>query len=239
MIHGRRLASFGLAFGICAVAPAEVWASFHDMQIEQVIGGVSGDTSVQAIQLRMSSANQNLVSNARVLVRDAGGLNPIIVMNMTTNVVSGAGRRILIATANLASFTNPPLTPDFVITNPIPPSYMAAGTLTFESDTGIIYWRLSWGGAGYTGSGSVNVFNDSDGNANPPFPGPLPSTAAKFSLRPDLVARAAHTCRWRFPLQLQRRRGPRSSPRRARSRALFGCSRLDYRDAARLPCPHT
>src|SRR5438552_28664 len=30
--------------------------------------------------------------------------------------------------------------------NLIPASYFAAGSLTWESDGGIIYWRLSWGG---------------------------------------------------------------------------------------------
>ncbi len=34
-------------------------ATFHFMQIEQVIGGVDGDTTKQAIQLRMRSLNQN------------------------------------------------------------------------------------------------------------------------------------------------------------------------------------
>jgi hypothetical protein len=36
--------------------------SFHLMQIEQVIGGVNGDTSAQAIQLRMRAAGENFVS---------------------------------------------------------------------------------------------------------------------------------------------------------------------------------
>jgi hypothetical protein len=51
--------------------------------------------------------------------------------------------------------------------------------LTFESDTNTVYWRLSWGGASYTGPGTVVATpagNDNDGNANPPFGGALPST---------------------------------------------------------------
>lgn len=40
-----------------------------------------------------------------------------------------------------------------------------------------MYWRTSWGGASYTGPGTVAAAtNDNDGNTNPPFPGPLPST---------------------------------------------------------------
>jgi len=57
--------------------------------------------------------------------------------------------------------------------------------MTFEADSGgTIYWRLSWGGAGYTGPGTVNVANDADGNANPPFAGALPTgtdQALKFN----------------------------------------------------------
>jgi hypothetical protein len=104
---------------------------------------------------------------------------------MTTNVASGAaGRRVLIASPNFLAMTTPATVADFTMTNLIPPSYLAAGSLTFEDDFGTMYWRLSWGGAGYTGSGSVNVSNDADSNANPPFAGALPSgglTALQFT----------------------------------------------------------
>ncbi len=55
-----------LAFlcGVFAAQPA--LASFHFMQIEQVIGGVNGDTSAQAIQLRMRSSFQQFVAGARM-----------------------------------------------------------------------------------------------------------------------------------------------------------------------------
>ena len=46
----------------------------------------------------------------------------------------------------------------------------------WQSDGGTIYWRLSWGGASYTGSGAGSTTNDTDGNFNPPFAGPLPSS---------------------------------------------------------------
>jgi hypothetical protein len=153
-------------------------ASFHLMQIQQVVGGVNGNTGVQVIQLRMRAAGQNLVSGARLRVFDANGLNPIIVCNMTTNVANNAaGATVLIATSNLPSFTSPPLNPDFVITSPIPPLYLGAGSLTFESDTGIVYWRLSWGG--YAGPCNGELFNDADGNFCPAFPGVCPSSTAQ------------------------------------------------------------
>jgi len=110
-----------------------------------VIGGVNGDTTVRAIQLRLRASGENHVSDARLVARDASGLNPITVVNMSTHVANGAtGARVLIATSNLTAFTNPPLSPDFIIANQIPASYMAAGTLTYQSDTGTVLWRLSY-----------------------------------------------------------------------------------------------
>lgn len=162
---------------ILTTAGGSAEASFHFMQIEQVIGGVNGDTSAQAIQLRMRSVGQNLVAQSRMRVFDATGSNPILLIDMTTNVVSGAGRRILIASPNFSLYSSPAAVPDFTMTNLIPPSYLAAGSLTFEDDIGTVYWRLSWGGAGYTGSHAGSFANDSDGNFGPGVSFPLPSTS--------------------------------------------------------------
>jgi hypothetical protein len=151
-------------------------ATFHLMQIEQVIGGVDGDASAQAIQLRQKSGGQNLVSQARLRVVDAAGLNPITVVDMTTNVPNGGfGSRILIATQSFLDRLDPAIAANFMVTNPIPQSYLAAGSLTFESDGGTVYWRLSWGGDLYTGPNNGSTLNDLDGNYGPPWPGPLPS----------------------------------------------------------------
>ena len=155
-------------------------ASFHLMQIERVIGGVDGSTAVQAIQLRMRSAFQELVSNGRLVVRDATGANPVVLIAFPTNVANfSAGDRVLAATSAFASATSPALTPDFILTNPIPASYLPAGTLTWEDNLGTILWRLSWGGAGYTGPGTGAITNDADGIFSPPFAGPLPSSSGK------------------------------------------------------------
>jgi len=170
------LASLVVSLLLPAAFPAN--PTFHFMQIEQVIGGVNGDTSAQAIQLRMRSGLQNFVSAARVMVYDAAGLNPIEVLNIPGNVPNGSlGDRVLLASSAFVSQTTPPAVPDFTIANVIPASYLAAGSLTFEDNAGFtIYWRLSWGGAAYTGSGSGSITNDNDGNFGPAFGGPLPST---------------------------------------------------------------
>ncbi len=166
----------GVAAGLMSVST--VSATFHFMQIEQVIGSVDGDQTAQAIQLRMRTAGQNIVGQSRLVAFDAAGANPIIVMDIPANVAnSGAGVRVLVSSASFNALTTPACTPDFVITNPIPPAYFNGGKLVFENDnSSIIVWNLAWGGAAYTGTNTGSTFNDADGNFNPPFASPLPAT---------------------------------------------------------------
>jgi hypothetical protein len=179
-----------LAFALAA-RPAH--ATFHVTQIEQVIGGVGGNTNAQAIQLRMRTSFQNQVQNARIYAHDAAGLNPVLIKDMT-NFVSNSttGDHVLITSTAFQSLVNPVRTPDFSMTNLIPASYLPAGSLTFEDDFGTIYWRVSWGGAGYTGTGATDFTNDLDSDANPAFAGPLPSTSTQ-ALRFTGTATAAST----------------------------------------------
>jgi hypothetical protein len=153
------------------------------MQIEQVIGGVNGDTTAQAVQLRMRSAGQNLITGAQLVVVDAAGNNPVTLITFPTNTSSGAGKRILIATANFASYEATPITTDYMMTNTIPASYLAAGRLRYEKG-GIVLWSVSWGGASYTGPNTGTMDNDADGNFGPPFPGVLPSSSTSALLFP-------------------------------------------------------
>src|SRR5207247_9603280 len=107
-------------------------ASFHVMKIEQVIGSVDGNLSAQAIQLRMRIAGQNFVNQARIKVRDAAGLNPVLIVDMTADVANGAaGDRVLITSTAFQGDVSPVQTPNFTMTNLIPPSYLAPGSLTF------------------------------------------------------------------------------------------------------------
>lgn len=179
----RILLAASATFVLAALAPCPAAASFHEMQIEQVIGGVNGLTSVQAVQLRMRIGFQNLVHQARLVVRDATGSNPVVLIAFTTDVAGNtAGSTVLAASANFASATTPSVTPDFTFTNPIPDSYLAAGTLTYEDNFGDVLWRLSWGGASYTGPGTGLMTNDADGQFSPPFAGPLPSSTSQAIL---------------------------------------------------------
>ncbi len=181
LINARILAALAsLAFAL------PVQASFHLMQIEQVIGGVNGDTTAQAIQLRMRSAGQSFVSGATLIAYDASGNNPIILLTFPSNVTTfTAGSRILITTASFASHEASPITSDFTMTNPIPASYLAAGRLSFQKPTymsGNALWSVSWGGASYTGANTGTMDNDADGNFAPPFANALPSTSTSALL---------------------------------------------------------
>jgi hypothetical protein len=166
------LASLVLAF--------PVQASFHLMQIEQVIGGVNGDTTAQAVQLRMRFTGENFVSGAQLVVVDAAGNNPITLATFPANVTNdAAGTRILITTSSFASHETSPISSDFTMTE-IPASYLAAGRIVYQKAG--IRWSLSWGGSGYTGPNTGTMDNDADGNFGPPFAGALPSNSTSALL---------------------------------------------------------
>lgn len=159
-------------------------ATFHLMQIEQVIGGVNGDTSAQAIQLRMRAANQGSVFEARLVAHDENNANPVVIVDFATGVQhESGGDRILICSAGFLTQCHPNATSDFLMTA-IPASYLDAGTLTFEEKaTGDVLWRISWGGAAYMGDTTGSNTNDADHDFGV-FGGVLPSSttqALRFS----------------------------------------------------------
>ena len=187
----KRLSLGALTLGVGFLAqPA--FASFHLMQIEQVIGGVNGDTTRQAVQLRMRNSGQQFVSQGQLVAWDATGANPVVLATIPTDVAIGtAGARVLLATSGFGV-----VTPDFVM-NPIPASYLAGGKITFESDGTAgttIWWALAWGTYSGTNTGVTTGGggNDADGNFNPPFAGALPSTS-QVAVRFTGAASAAST----------------------------------------------
>jgi hypothetical protein len=189
-----RLFSCVLFLLAAALAPINsAQAAFHLMQIEQVIGGVNGDTTAQAIQLRMRSAGQHVVTNAKVEVADAAGTGHVLIERFLNNVdsPSAAGDRILIATAAFGNYTDIPLVADFIMDNPIPVSYLTNGRLTFRADSatlgaGTIYWSLAWDdpdAPAYTGLHTGASDNDdapgATGNFGPAFPQALPTAGVQ------------------------------------------------------------
>ncbi len=168
------LAAVGCAAGVAGPADANV---LDLMQIEQVIGGVAGDTTAQAIQLRMRDDFQCLMSLGKLIAHDAAGENPVLLIDFQSDVPGCSfGDRVLIVSENFCPFLNDHHPADFTLTNLIPESYLAAGSITFEENGRMfVFWRLSWGGDGYTGDTTGDIFNDADGEFGPPWPGPLPS----------------------------------------------------------------
>lgn len=189
-LRNSTLSDRALATAICLLAASlPAHATYHLMQIEQFAVNVNGDPDAQAVQLRMRYAGQHLLAPARLVARDASGGNPIVLFDFTDAVPNDdAGSRILITTAAFAQHTNPPAVADAIMTNAIPRSYFAAGTLTFETDdASLVVWRLSWGGDSYTGSTSGSNDNDDDGNYGPPLATALPKGGVQ-ALRFDGVA---------------------------------------------------
>jgi len=172
-----------------AFLTAATFADHHLMQIHQVIGGVNGDASAQAVQLRMRGPFQNQMQNGKLWAFDATGANPVLLIDFDSPVTNqGAGVTVLVATQNFIDQTNPTCEPDFIM-DAIPEAYLAAGSLTFENNAGTsIWWRLSWGGDNYSGPTNGDLTNDADGDFGK-WPGPLPST----TLQALLYQRAANT----------------------------------------------
>lgn len=168
-----------LAGMVLLVVVPRAHATFHIMQIEKVFLGVGGQPTAQAIQLRMLTIGQNLLSGqARLVAYDAQGQNPVVITTFPPpNPLSGICRNILIASDDFANVTAPSVGAaerDYRMDALIPESYKDAGSLTFEGTfLSIVYWRISWGGAAYTGPTTGDLTNDPDGEFGPPFPGSL------------------------------------------------------------------
>ncbi len=166
-----------LTLSTAALLTTNTQAAFHLMQIEEIIGGVAGDNTAQAIQLRLRSAGNNIVSSSSIWAADASGSNRVLLLDIGANVaVSSAGARVLLSTASFTTKMNstggPAFSPDFTLASAIPASYLSGGRVTFEADggsvstPGTIYWSLTFGS--YSGSNTGDVTNDSDGNFGSP-----------------------------------------------------------------------
>lgn len=172
-------------FALAASVPS-AHAAFHQMQIEQVIGGLNGNSSAQAIQLRLRAFSPS-VSAASLWAANATGGGRILLLDISTNVANqNQGDRILLATTafdnTMVAGGATTFVPDYVLANAIPAAYLTAGRLTFEADggsvstPGTIYWSLAWGGSGYTGSNSTDPTNGTGGS---PFASALPTAPFK------------------------------------------------------------
>ncbi|MEO8351338.1 MAG: PEP-CTERM sorting domain-containing protein [Chthoniobacteraceae bacterium] len=175
MMKLRNLSACTLA-GVLSISTAS--AAFHVMQIEQIIGGIDGNTAAQAVQLRMRQGGQSQLTNTTLVAYDAMGQNAVTLVTIPSSVSNSAGgSRILLTTPAFdAAMSLDPnylaTSRDFALTNSIPAAYLNGGKVTFQSGN-TIYWAVAFGN--YTGSNTGSTQNDSDGNFGAPVAGPLPS----------------------------------------------------------------
>jgi len=111
-------------------APAEA-ETFHLNEITHLMVGWNGDTSVQAIELKLLSAGENLVGGVSIVIYNASGAAVATLGTFGGSLANGlAGDHILCATANFQATFG--ITPDLIITAGIP---VTTGQVSFEKPT--------------------------------------------------------------------------------------------------------
>ena len=112
-----------------ATAPLE--ASFHFMEISEVMVGAGGDCRIQFVELRMTLAGQNFVRTHELFFFDAAG-NPLGDFPLPENVTNGAeGSHILIGTQEFADASS--VAPDFIMPGGLLMPH--GGRVSFEGPT--------------------------------------------------------------------------------------------------------
>ncbi len=110
---------------LCAL-PAS--AAFHLNEITKVMVGLNGNTTIQAVELKMLAGGENLVTGVSVKVYDAAGAQVDSLGSFSASVPAGiAGRFILCATENFAATFG--IAPDLLIK---PGLLVGTGQVSFE-----------------------------------------------------------------------------------------------------------
>lgn len=181
-----------LAAALClsAALPA-ARAGFHFIEVEQVVGGINGDNTALAIQLRLRSAGQTLFGSTPVQLRiwDSTGTNSSVIGTISSNFGSGtSGSRILFANSSFVTQMSSVsgFTPNFTLSS-APFSFLSGGKVTFETVSGgTVIWALAYGN--YTGTNTGSTFNDLDGNFGAPFGSALPTDGRGIIFKNGLSA---------------------------------------------------
>lgn len=171
----RTILSTVAVLGLSAAASQ---AGFHVMQIQEIIGGVNGNTTAQAIQLRVRGGGQIFSAGYRLRAWDATGANPILLLSIPTNIANGnVGDNILFTTTAFDSLMSgvSGYAKDFTLTNAIPSSYLNGGKVTFEDSGSTVQWAVAFGA--YTGTNTGSTTNDADGIFSPNFATALPTSS--------------------------------------------------------------
>ena len=120
-----------LAALLAMLHPGSALATFHENEISKVMVGFNGNTQIQAVELKMLSAGQNLVSGCVLRTYDANGVLIGTLGTFSSNLNSAnalAGRKILFATHAFAVAFG--ITPDLVIS---PNLLVGTGQVSFEN----------------------------------------------------------------------------------------------------------
>src|SRR5437867_8416865 len=122
-----RFAAPVVAALLVVLAPTRSSALYHLAHISEVMSGITGDPSVQYVEIRMDAALQNFVGNTRLTVFDCTGTTVTVLLTipdpstMAGQVPNQAmGRHWIMGTSTLAGATTPSVTPDLIMTAAIP-----------------------------------------------------------------------------------------------------------------------
>src|SRR3989475_12361648 len=87
-------------------------ALYHLAHISEVMSGITGDPSVQYVEIRMDAGFQNFVGNTRLTVFDCPGTTVTVLLTIPDPATpagqvpnQGAGRHWVMATSTLAGAT--------------------------------------------------------------------------------------------------------------------------------------
>src|SRR5207249_2057921 len=122
----RTFVQLAVLIGLLTPAPSD--ALYHLAHIHEIMSGITGDPSVQYVEIRMDSGFQNLVGNTRLTVFDCSGRPTVLltIPNPSTPAGQvpnqGAGRHWIMGTSTLAGATSPSVTPYFTFSPGIPTS---------------------------------------------------------------------------------------------------------------------
>ncbi len=104
-------------------------ASFHIVNITKLMAGYNGDTSIQAVELKMTAGGQNLVNGLSIAAYNGSGALLATLGTFAGNVPNALnGDRILCATTNFRDTFG--IIPDLIITPGIP---ITSGQVAFET----------------------------------------------------------------------------------------------------------
>jgi len=115
-----------VVFLLALLTPARSEAIFHLAHISEVMSGITGDPSVQFVEIRMDLGFQNVVGNTRLTAFSCSGAFVVLTTLPPptgpggTVPNQGAGRHWIMGTPSLAAKTTPSVTPDFTFAGGIP-----------------------------------------------------------------------------------------------------------------------